>query len=244
MASGLGYPVRSDRSSRSVAALRTVHQRSRPRLRAGRLFHELRVSNFSSKLQNAVALTVHSGWLVFPALAWLAFRRASVDLGCRLRSRICRRAFLLDPNPLFWVSLGTGVLVLLCCVAQMVKKEDRDTVFLCAWVTIFFAAALVLFFAGSARYLSACRAHGFAGERRLAGRNGCWLPDLRCRPARTLAERDELPALGCLSELCGGAAFQFQHRRVWINSEWALRYYAEAEGGLPLWKANRCGLAK
>lgn len=107
---------------------------------------------------------------------------------------------------------------------------------LLGWVVIFFAAALVLFFAGSARYLLPLAAP-FAI---LAA--SVW----RDRPALLWA---------CLAmQLTTGlslAWINYQHwdayrefarlvarqtagRRVWVNGEWGLRYYAEANGALPL----------
>ena len=53
-----------------------------------------------------------------------------------------------DLNPLFWLSVGCGVLVLTWLVAEAVRRD-----FLAAWAAIFFAGALLIFFAGSARYL-------------------------------------------------------------------------------------------
>ena len=53
--------------------------------------------------------------------------------------------FFIDSNPLFFVSFAIGALVIAWCAT---RKPD----FLTAWVLIFFASALVIFFAGSARY--------------------------------------------------------------------------------------------
>ena len=64
-----------------------------------------------AKLVNALALSVHFWFLIFPALAPGAF----------------------------WLAWRT--------------RRDPRTQFLLAWIVIFFAAALVIFFAGSARYL-------------------------------------------------------------------------------------------
>jgi hypothetical protein len=178
------------------------------------------LQQLANKLKNAAALTAHAGWIVFPALAALAFRSQwiigilAVGVG-----------FFIDPNPLFWVSFGIGALAVAWCFT---RKPD----FLTAWVAIFFAAALVIFFAGSARYLlpmAAPLAILVSKERR-------WVIPAFCANA----------ALGlCL------ASVNYQHwdgyrqvavnlrkelaeKRVWINGEWGLRYYLEADGALPL----------
>ena len=92
----------------------------------------------AQKMKNAAALVVHSAWIVSPLL--IRGNRWNWALGAIAAAG----GALYDPNPMFWASLGFGVVVLSSCFG-------RD--FLDAWVLIFFAGALVVFFAGSARYL-------------------------------------------------------------------------------------------
>jgi hypothetical protein len=106
--------------------------------------------------------------------------------------------------------------------------------FLAAWAVIFFAGALLIFFAGSARYLLPIAA-----------------------PVSILAARRSPPqwlaagfALQMILSL-GLATANYQHwdgyrqfaktvapdapqHRVWVDAEWGLRYYLESEGALPL----------
>ena len=117
------------------------------------------------------------------------------------------------------------------------KRRESDTLFLMAWIGIFFACALVVFFAGSARYL---------------------LP--MAAPLALLASR--LPAkwlaAGFVFQLAlglGMAVVNYQHwdgyrslaerlqpitreQRVWVNGEWGLRHYLESNGALPLTKSQ------
>jgi hypothetical protein len=117
-------------------------------------------------------------------------------------------------------------------------RHERDVQFLLSWVGIFFAGALVVFFAGSARYLLPLAA-----------------------PVALLASR--LPegwlAGGFVLQLALGlglAAVNYQHwdgyrqfakqlrgpaadHRVWVDGEWGLRHYLEADGALPLTKNQR-----
>jgi hypothetical protein len=113
------------------------------------------------------------------------------------------------------------------------KRRDRDTAFLAAWIALFFGGAALLFFAGSARYLLPMAAPTALLVSRLRPR---WL------------------ALGFAAQLALSLALatvNYQHwdgyrrfarqiraatagHRVYINGEWGLRYYLEADGGLPL----------
>ena len=138
-----------------------------------------------------------------------------------------RWAAFYDLNPLFWGSIAVGVGILIWCA-----RHWRD--FLAQWVLIFFAGALVIFFAGSARYL---------------------LPI--ALPIAILATQRARRRLLEISLACGFAlslalaVVNYQHwdgyrqfarglqndaraKRLWINGEWGLRYYFESEGGLPL----------
>jgi len=117
------------------------------------------------------------------------------------------------------------------------RKRGRETALLAAWIGIFFAGALVVFFAGSARYL---------------------LP--MAAPVALLASRlrPRYLAAGFALQMAlslGLAVVNYQHwagylafaaslrgissgRRVWINGEWGLRHYLEADGGLALEKGQ------
>ena len=172
---------------------------------------------FDQKIRNAVALTGHLAWIVFPGLWLPPLMTIPVAIG----------AAFYDLNPLFWASIAIGLGILLWCA-----RKWRD--FLAQWVLIFFASALILFFAGSARYL---------------------LPI--ALPVAILATRRvsrRWQKIGFAVSLALGLALaivNYQHwdgyrkfaralkndvesKRVWINGEWGLRYYLESEGALPL----------
>lgn len=117
------------------------------------------------------------------------------------------------------------------------KRRDPDTLFLLAWIGIFFAGAAVIFFAGSARYLLPVAA-----------------------PVAILASRLRVRwvALGFAAHLAIGlglAAANYEHwdasrrfaaslraetagRRVWVDDDLGLRYYMEAAGAVPLTKGQ------
>ena len=171
----------------------------------------------AQKMKSAVALTGHLAWLVFPALWIPTLYSIPFAVG----------AAFYDLNPLFWGSIAVGVGILIWCA-----RHWRE--FLAQWVLIFFAGALVIFFAGSARYLLpialpiAILATQRANRRLLKISLGCGF-------ALSLA-------LGTVNYQHWDGYRQFaqslqdeaKSKRLWINGEWGLRYYFESEGGLPL----------
>jgi hypothetical protein len=171
----------------------------------------------AQKLKSAIALTGHLGWIVFPALWPPPLIAIPAAFG----------AAFYDSNPLFWGSVAVGVGILIWCAHNW-----RD--FLAQWVLIFFAGALIVFFAGSARYLLPIALPIAILATRRVG--------LRWIQAFVICEL--LLSLGL-------AIVNYQHwdgyrqfarslardaaaKRMWINGEWGLRYYLESEGGLPL----------
>jgi hypothetical protein len=117
-------------------------------------------------------------------------------------------------------------------------RRDRDTQFLLAWTAIFFAGAVIVFFAGSARYLLPIAAPVALLASRLRTR---WL------------------AIGFVLQMTlslGLAAMNYQHwdgyrrfaaslaaktagHRVWVDGDWGYRYYLTAQGALPLAKTQK-----
>jgi hypothetical protein len=181
-------------------------------------------------LRSGIALVVHSGWIVSPLLVAAAFWpkqrwRLFLAAGATLSAAVY------DVNPWFWLSVGCGMLLLTWLVTEALRRD-----FLAAWAAIFFAGALLIFFAGSARYLLPIAApiSIFAARR---------------SPPRWLTAGFALQMILSL----GLAIANYQHwegyrqfaktlasdsatHRVWVNSEWGLRYYMESEGALPLAK--------
>ncbi len=219
----------------AIAAWQLFEWTTRGVLPAAVLLGYMRSYSFhktSNTLRSAVALGVHSAWIVSPLLVIAAFWpkqrwRLFVAAGATLTAAIY------DVNPLFWLSVGCGVIILTSLINELVTEAlHRD--FLAAWAVIFFAGAMLIFFAGSARYL---------------------LP--MAAPVAILAARTSAPrwlAAGFVLQMIlslGLATANYQHwdgyrqfaktlapdaanRRVWVNGEWGLRYYLEAEGALPL----------
>src|SRR5207342_2215724 len=117
------------------------------------------------------------------------------------------------------------------------RRREPDTRFLLAWIGIFFACAVAVFFAGSARYLLPMAAPMAILASRL--------------PVKWLA-----PAFAAQLALgLGLAAANYQHwdgyrtfaaglkppapgHRIWVDNDWGLRYYLEARGALPARKGQ------
>jgi hypothetical protein len=141
-----------------------------------------------------------------------------------------------DWNPLFWASVGIAALLFMWCGARVGKRQDPDTRFLALWVLIFFAGALAIFFAGSARYLLPMVAPvALLATRVLAGRP-VWLA------AGVAVQMTLSLALSFVNyqhwdgyrQFAASLRSETATRRVWINSELGLRYYVESDGGLGL----------
>lgn len=179
----------------------------------------------ANKFASGVALTGHAGWIVFPALLFLAFGKTAGLWRWAVVTVAAASALVYDPNPLFWISIAAGVLLL-----TWVMRKD----FLSAWVLLFFTASLVIFFAGSARYLLPIAAPV------------CILVAQALPPAWLIAGFAAQLALSL-----GLATANYQHwsaarsfadsvmqqangRRVWVNAELGIRHYLEDRGALPL----------
>jgi dolichyl-phosphate-mannose-protein mannosyltransferase len=172
---------------------------------------------FSQKLKNAAALTGHLAWLVFPALWIPGLLTLPFAIG----------AAFIDPHPLFWASIAIGIGILFWCARQW-----RD--FLCQWVLIFYIGALIIFFAGSARYLlPIVLPIAILSTRRVKPK---WLyAAIACEAALSLAlavvNYQHWDGYRRAANVLGK---DLENKRAWINGEWGLRFYFESEGALPL----------
>ncbi|HZO52670.1 MAG TPA: glycosyltransferase family 39 protein [Bryobacteraceae bacterium] len=147
-----------------------------------------------NKLRNATMLTIHMGWVVFPALVWLAWRKGS--------------------------AVGS----------------NADRRFLWVWIGVFYAFAITVFFAGAMRYLlPLVLPVALLIVERLREKPR-WL-------AAGLTAQLGLSLALCVANYQHWAGYrdfvaslrpQLKERRVWVNSELGLRYYAEADGALPM----------
>ena len=190
------------------------------------------------KIRNAAALTVHLGWLVFPALAVAAFFRVSKWAIAAIAVAALALIYV-DPNPLFWASWAVGALVVAALVEIAVRGTDPDERFLSLWTLVFFAVALVVLFAGSARYLLPMAAPVVLLVARRLGR-----PWLAGGVAAGLALGLMLAAVNYqhwdgYRQFVAEVRPEIARTRTWIDGEWGLRFYGETAGALPLLRTTQ-----
>jgi hypothetical protein len=149
-----------------------------------------------AKLVNALALTVHSWFIICPLLV-------------------------------------PGALLL-----AWRKRREPGTQFLLAWMAIFFACALVVFFAGSARYLlpMAAPLAILAAEQRPR-----WLAvgfglQMALSLGLAVMNYQHWDAYRVYAASLGPA---MENQRVWVDDEWGLRHYLQERGALPLQRTTR-----
>ncbi|MGA7236062.1 MAG: hypothetical protein WBY44_10305 [Bryobacteraceae bacterium] len=116
-------------------------------------------------------------------------------------------------------------------------RRDRNIQFLLAWIGLFFAGAVVVFFAGSARYLLPIAAPVALLASRLRPR---WLAlgfalQLALSVGLAMENYDHWSAYRALAPTIARLA---DGHRIWIDGEWGLRYYLEQAGALPLTHAQ------
>ena len=197
-------------------------------------FSSYGLQQLSNKLKNAAALTAHTGWLVFPFAALMAFRRSWLTFVLAAAG-----GALIDSHPLFWASFAIGALVIADCArtaASGLRLSVAEPFFPAAWVIIFFLSALTLFFAGSARYLLPMAAPVIVlvsqklDRRWLLGSAAANLVLGLCLAWVNWQHWDGYRAfVRSVPDAFGHTTF-----RTWINGELGIRFYAESEGALPI----------
>jgi hypothetical protein len=177
-------------------------------------FRDYGLQTLGKKLVNAQALIGHLGWMGFPPAVYQAFYTPWALLGL--------------PMVVFTPKIAYAFGVAAAC-SFLTRSSARYA----WWPHIFFGGALVLFFAGSARYLLP-----------MAAPLCLMLVESGRVPARWLW----LSAAAQLSLALALAFTNYQHwdgyrqfvaqhevgPRTWVNGELGLRFYAETRGALPL----------
>jgi len=176
-----------------------------------------------NKWRSAVALLVHAGWIVSPLIVFGAVARKRWLWGAAAGAAAVAAYY--DPNPLFWISIASGVLVIASCARRG---------FLEAWVMVFFLGSVVVFFAGSARYLLPIAAPVAILAVRACGRRiviAGFAVQMALSLGLAIVNYQHWDAY---RQFAASLAKQVSEHRVWINAEWGLRYYFESEGALPM----------
>lgn len=183
------------------------------------------------KLRSAVALLGHLGFMLSPVLllgGWLARNRGLLLfwlLGA-LVAGTSISGYSLAERTLYGVAAGCACVVLLALVQLLIQRREQDEGFLAAWVLVCFGGALIVFYAGSARYLlPLAPALAVLAVQRVPSK--AWLAAgiaANLMLGLALARSEYSYALQYktfASELAPEAA----GKRIWTNGDWGLRYY-------------------
>ena len=182
----------------------------------------------ANKLRNALALTVHAGWIVSPLLTLAWFGRIEWALG----AAAALAGGWFDASPLFWLPLGVGVGILTSTVRDALRRD-----YLAAWFVLYFSFAVAVFFAGSARYLLPAAAPlVLVSVNRMADRPR-WLAAgfvLQMALALLLNHANFEHWRGYRTAVAQWETTLRDAPRAWVAAEWGLRFYAESAGAAPL----------
>jgi len=193
-------------------------------------FEHYGLQSLSNKVKNALALTAHLGWILFPL--------AAVSLWGRRRRMLWTVAAvaaaggsLADRHPLFWISFACGAVVLAGCV-QTLKDQSTDSRFLAAWVLLFFAGAVVTFFAGAARYLlPLAPALAMLAARRLKAHPGRLATAFALQMCFGLALAASHYQHSCAYREFASKAIDPTHAsRTFLNGSWGFQFYGQKAG--------------
>jgi hypothetical protein len=118
------------------------------------------------------------------------------------------------------------------------SQQRRDTRFFIVWIAIFFLGAVAVFPAGSARYLLPLAAPVVLLISRFPP------PFLATIFALQLALSLLLATVNyqhwdAYRQFAQSLRSEAQHRHVWVNADWGLRYYLELEGARPVHENQR-----
>lgn len=183
-----------------------------------------------NKLRNALALTVHAGWMVSPLLTAATFARldwAAAGLAAVAGAALC------DTNPLFWLPFGVGAAL----IARAARQSFAAGGYLEAWLAGFYVFALIVFFAGSARYLLPAAAPlVFLTLNRLCDRSrGLLGAGLALQLALSLAlNHANFEHWSAYRSAVAQWTGPLGEHRSWVGGDMGLRFYAESAGAAPL----------
>ena len=189
------------------------------------------------RLRNALALTIHLGWFLFPLLAVFVFRLRRWGwtlLVFAVSAAIAAAAtggYTLGEKMLVALSLGVGLCVVIGALAKLRTGAADPEKFLAAWVILFYAAALAAFYAGAARYLLPLAAPLALLAARAAAPSWLAAGVAVQLPFSLLLATAYYQYVSQYRDFAARLAPLVESRRLWFNADWGLRYYLEAIGG-------------
>jgi len=196
-------------------------------------FEHYGLQSLSNKAKNALALTAHLGWILFPPAAVLLWgRRRALWL---LAAAAAAGGSLADRHPLFWLSFTCGAVVLSGCI-QTLKHQVAEEKFLAAWILIFFTGAIVIFFAGAARYLlPLAPALAMLAARKWSAHPGRLTAAFALQMCFSLAlAASHYQHSGAYREFASKAVDPARASRTFLNGSWGFQYYGQKAGARPV----------
>jgi 4-amino-4-deoxy-L-arabinose transferase-like glycosyltransferase len=183
------------------------------------------------KLRSAAALIGHLGLMVSPVLVlagWLIRSRAwalTAVVG-GIAAAVSISGYTFGERLLYGVAVGCAVTLVVAILLLLLQKREGDEGFLAAWVVVCLGGALVLFYAGSARYLlPLAPALAILVAQRVSSR--AWLAagvaaNLLLGLALARAEYHYDDQYKAFAE---DLAPEIEGKRIWSNGDWGLRHY-------------------
>ena len=196
----------------------------------------------SRKLFSSLALVGHLGWIISPVLILAAWRRApksglfvGVAYGVAAAVAVLLTGYTIGQRLLLALALGTGLLLLLNASLTWWKSASIEDRFLSAWIMFYFAGSIVVFYAGSARYLLPLAAPVvLLTIRRIESRMFLSIFTALHLAVGVALAAAEYHHAGQYREFARRLAPMAESKRLWSNAEWGLRYYLGELGSEPL----------
>jgi hypothetical protein len=196
-----------------------------------------------TKLGSALALFGHLGFLVSPLIVALAWRPAARKqrlfilgaYGAALLPAVLLNGYSQGQRMLLWLALATGLFLLAGVVYLLLTQRSTDDGFLAAWVFVFFGCSVIVFYAGSARYLLPLAPAVVLLIVRHARNTSLVVALTVVHLALSLGlARAEYEYDNQYRAFAQRLAPLVDAQRIWTNAEWGLRYYLGELGGEPL----------
>lgn len=189
------------------------------------------------KLRSAAALMGHFGMMVSPLLVvagWLVGRRVWTVFGV-VGAGIAASSiagYSMSERALYGLAVGCACVLIVSITILLFQKREADEGFLAAWVVVCLGGALLLFYAGSARYLlPLAPALAILVVQRVPSK--AWLAagiaaNLLLGLSLARAEYHyDTQSQAFANELAPEVA----GKRIWSNGDWGLRHYLGQLGG-------------
>ena len=189
------------------------------------------------KWRSAQALQGHLGLLVSPLILLPGFLRvARVELSAAaaiaLGQTLLLEGYSSPERALFWLAASMGLALLFYALRKSARGWSEVGGLPALWLTLFFLAAVAVFYAGSARYLLPLAPAAAILAANLRVPRGWLVAGLATHLALGLAlAKSEYDYANAYREIASEIGPAGRGRRVWSSAEWGLRYYLGSELG-------------